>query len=430
MKPSELSNPAKPRYVRTWWPDMSRYVEHREGDPAVKIGDFSGMAQDPNNPNKSIPHHWKGCVISDKRTPEQKEIDVWAAKEFFEEVRRKEQAEKNENLRVEFWHDLFHTKAETENAPTLSYAIEGFLPERGVTMLGGRSGDGKTLIALNMARCLIEGAPLFGHFAITKPSTRVVYLVPESSLSSFVHRLRLFHLVEQVGLRFFYRTLDAREPDTDLTDRAILKACEGADVFLDTAVRFMDGEENSASDNRQFARNLFALLRAGARTVTGLHHSPKQFERATYMSLENLLRGSGDIGAMLAMAWGVSQVDYASTRIYVQNVKDRDPKPEGTCQPFMITGRPHIDQGGHFAMTTKPGMTMGFEQEKKSRQQDTQFKEMADKDVKLSEIRQLQQDNPGITQRQLATATGISQKTISRWLTEQAVAKRAAELPK
>jgi hypothetical protein len=303
--------------------------------------------------------------IRDYRKPEEKLAEQRAGMEearLIEAERQK--AHNNERVRVDHWHKLFHTKEETENVEPLTYAIDRFLPEKGITMIGGRSGDGKTLIALNIARCLLDGTPLFGHFPVTKPSTRVVYLVPESGLEPFVHRLKLFHLVEEVGTRLFYRTLDVQDPDADLTDKAILKACEGADVFLDTAVRFMDGDENSSSDNRQFARNLFALLRAGARTVTGLHHAPKQFERATYMRLENVLRGSGDIGAMLAMAWGVAQTNYATTEIFVENIKDRDPRPEGVCQPFIIEGRPHLNETGHFKMLKAPGLAGSYNDNK------------------------------------------------------------------
>lgn len=114
-----------------------------------------------------------------------------------------------------------------------------------------------------------------------------------------------------------------------LNDPLLLEAARGADVFLDTAVRFMDGDENSASDHRTFAETLFRLLAAGARTVTGAHHSPKGFENREAITLDNALRGSGDIGPMLSTAWAVRQTDFATNRIYVKNVKPRDFEP---CQ--------------------------------------------------------------------------------------------------
>jgi hypothetical protein len=92
-------------------------------------------------------------------------------------------------------------------------------------------------------------------------------------------------------------------------------------------VRFISGDENASAEQKSFAQNLFALLRAGARSVTGLHHAPKSFEKESYITLENVLRGSGDIGAMLSTCWGLRQIDKDKNRIYVANCKPRDFDP-------------------------------------------------------------------------------------------------------
>ena len=115
----------------------------------------------------------------------------------------------------------------------------------------------------------------------------------------------------------------------------------------------MDGEENDVESARAFAQTLFALQAAGARTITGAHHAPKGFGTSERMTLENILRGSGDIGAMLCTAWGVRQIDADASRVYVQNVKARDFQP---CAPFVLEGRPHLDENGNFLMLEPPGM--------------------------------------------------------------------------
>jgi hypothetical protein len=252
------------------------------------------------------------------------------------------------------WRSIFHTWEEFEKAPPLRFAIEGFLQEAGVTLIGGLAGHGKTLLMLAMAKALLDESPLFGHelFSVPRPAKRVLYLIPESSLGPFRSRLELFRLQEQVrGDCLLVSTLSSREP-VSLSDPRMLKAAEGADVFLDTAVRFMEGSENDAQDTRPFVQMLFRLLHAGARSITGAHHAPKGFEREHFMTLENILRGSGDIGAMLSTAWGVRQVDAARTTLYVQNVKPRDFQP---CPPFLLEGRPHLDATGNFFMIRKPG---------------------------------------------------------------------------
>lgn len=252
------------------------------------------------------------------------------------------------------WRDLFHSYEDFVNAPPLRFAINGFLQENGLTMIAGPSGDGKTLIMLSMARALLEATPLFGHygFSVNEPAKRVLYLVPESGMGPFWHRVKLFHLEEHVrDGRLFIRTLSSREP-LALNDPRLLAAGEGAHVFLDTAIRFMDGDESAAEDAKIFAQRLFNLQAAGARTITGAHHSPKSFGAADYMTLENVLRGSGDIGAMLAACWGIRKTDDARTEVYVENVKARDFEP---CGSFLLEGRPHIDELGTFRMIAEPG---------------------------------------------------------------------------
>jgi hypothetical protein len=310
------------------------------------------------------------------------------------------QAKSGEVIDPDSWRSLFHTYEESVNAPPLAFAIKGFLQEDGITVIGGLAGHGKTLLMLNMALVLLEGGCLFGHepFAVTRKGQRVVYLVPESGLGPFVHRLKLFNLLPHVKAgTFLYRTLSAKE-DVTLSDPRILRAVEGADVFLDTAVRFLPGDENSATDQKEFAQTLFRLLAAGAKTITGAHHAPKNFERKDYMTLENALRGSGDIGAMLATCWVVRQTDKAKNRIYVQNVKPRDFEP---CEPFEIEGRPSIDQRGQFTMSKEPGMTGGPSVDNLNR-----------KHARKEEAQTMR--DAGHTYKDIAERLGVSEKTVSR----------------
>jgi hypothetical protein len=133
----------------------------------------------------------------------------------------------------------------------------------------------------------------------------------------------------------------------------ILMAARGSVVVLDTAVRFADGNENDANANRDgLAARCFAVLEAGALTVIASHHAPKDLENASHLSLQNVMRGSGDIGAMLSGAWGVYQTNDANNHVYVCNLKPRD---MDKFEPFIIAGRPHINDSGDFRMLTKPG---------------------------------------------------------------------------
>jgi hypothetical protein len=305
---------------------------------------------------------------------------------------------------------LGHTYEEILNVPPVTFAIEGFLQEQGITLIGGLSGHGKTLIMLSMVRALLEGGKLFHHFAVKNPSTKVIYLIPECGLAPFAHRLKLFGLMDYVrDGRLICRTL-SKKP-ISLNDPRLLREVPGADVFLDTAVRFKEGDENDAGENNEFAERLFNLQRAGARTITGAHHSPKSFSKDTFMNLENILRGTGDIGAMLCTCWGVRQIDAERNRVYVQNVKPRDFLP---CQPFIIQGRPSIDETGYFELTESPGFAgeLGEHVSKEKGGRPATIPE-----EKMAEAFRLQ--SQGKSYRQIGEELHVSKTTVERWLTKK-----------
>jgi hypothetical protein len=263
------------------------------------------------------------------------------------------------------WRDMFHTFEDFENTPPLSFAIEGFLQNNGATMIGGLSGHGKTLILLSVVKALLagKGTRLWDLFDVQETAIRVLYLIPECAIQAFKHRLQLFgiyHALAPNDNRLLVHTL-SKGPTPCLSDPRILYAAKGAHVFLDTAVRFGTDDENSATDNqRGLASDIFALLQAGARSVTGAHHSPKPFARENVMRLENVLRGSGDIGAMLTTAWGIKPINAAQNIIHIENIKPRDFQP---CGPFQIIGRPDIDDLGDFSLHKEPGQCGALQEE-------------------------------------------------------------------
>ena len=262
---------------------------------------------------------------------------------------------------------IFHSYDEFENAPPISFSIEGFLQNSGATMIAGLSGHGKTLAMLSMAKALLNShkhKKLWHQFKVLETASRVLYLIPESGITPFKERLKHFHIYHYLkDGRLLVHTL-SKGPTPDLSDPRILAAAKDAYVFLDPTIRFEKGSENEAADNqRGLANDIFVLLRAGARAVIAAHHAPKSFVKETVMTLENLLRGTGDIGAMVATAWGIKQLDAEKNIIHIENLKARDFEPRG---PFQIIGRPYINEEGDFRIYKKPGECGSLGDEQKS----------------------------------------------------------------
>ncbi|MGH9727513.1 MAG: DnaB-like helicase N-terminal domain-containing protein [Candidatus Acidiferrales bacterium] len=251
------------------------------------------------------------------------------------------------------WRGIFHTPEDFKSANPLRFAIKDFLQLDSATLIGGLAGHGKTFVMLAIVKALLSGEPLFGYFEVSEMAARVVYLIPESTIAPFGYRLERFGLIPYIeSERLLVRTL-SMGVTPHLDDPRILAAARGSDVFLDTAIRFAEGDENSASDNqRGLANDVFSLLGAGARCIVGAHHSSKNFGKETVITLENVLRGSGDVGAMVGACYGIKQIDAVQNVIHVECVKSRDFTP---LDPFQLQGRPHIDQDGDFKMIKAPG---------------------------------------------------------------------------
>jgi hypothetical protein len=284
------------------------------------------------------------------------------------------------------WREMFESFEDFENALPLMFAIEGVLQCEAATLIAGLSGDFKTWLALCLAKGLLdESKMLWNTFAVLH--------------SPFRHRLEILGLMPYVREgTLLVRTL-SKGPAPFLQDPRILTAAQGADVFLDTAVRFMQGDENNAGDNaRGLATDIFALLGAGARTVTAIAHSPKSFVKDSFMELENMVRGSGDIGAMFATAWGVRQLP--DSIVHVQNIKPRDFDP---CGPFQLAARPYITDAGNFRMHKRPGECglLADEQEPRDKGGATvQFRETHAANLEL--LREWLTQDPNQTSEQLA----------------------------
>lgn len=289
----------------------------------------------------------------------------------------------------------------------------------GVNFLGSLSGVGKTWLALSMAKALTTGDHFLGKPDWQVPHKRnVIYLVPEMGERAFRQRMEKMRLPMDGGI--YIQTV--ADGALDLRSPLLLQAIRDLKpvLFLDTAIRFStaESENDSAENATSLSKQLFDLRNAGVDCIVCLHHSPKASSENHIMTLENVLRGTGEFGACADVVWGIQRAqkrkgknnqwddDYLQesknlTRLYVECVKPRDLP---AADPFVIQGRPHIDEKGDFALIAtdaQVGETMDA---------DTVSEVAEDKAEKLA------REKPDISKSQLAQETGISRNRIEEVL--------------
>jgi hypothetical protein len=309
------------------------------------------------------------------------------------------------------WREVFHTGSELSTRPAVEF-IEGILAE-GVTGIGSHSGVGKTWVGLCIAKSLITGKPLFGQFPVKKQNVPVLYLIPEMGGSAF--RKRMAALKIPMDGMFYCQTV--RDGAIDLQDPFLLEAVSDMRpvVILDTAIRFLKGDEQSSSEISQaFGSKMFNLINRGAQAVIFMQHRAKGSKNIP-LTLENVFRGTTDFGAMCDCAWGLenatapegynkgSKEAYLKdseglTRLYMECVKPRDMKP---ADPFVIQGKPHIDETGDFKIVT-------------DREEPPELEGDTDE-----RIRKMARDNPKVSFGAIRDKFGVGNSRITKVLGEK-----------
>jgi hypothetical protein len=249
-----------------------------------------------------------------------------------------------EDLLVEKWRRHFDSRQDLEDAGLSGWVIEGLCREGESTGWCALPKSGKTWKLLSMSKAFLTGARSWMGRPIPEESRkkfrRVVYFIPEVGRAAFMRRLKLMRLDQFLGKTLFVRTSKLGVPD--LLDDEVLEACAGADVYFDSLIRFLDGDENKSETIKNFSKKLFPIADL-ARSVHVAHHTQKEFENAEKMDM-SMFRGSGDISAFLSNGYGLMKLDEATLRVYAKMVFTRDIEEEP--EPWLYEGKPHIGESG------------------------------------------------------------------------------------
>ena len=192
----------------------------------------------------------------------------------------------------------------------------------------GSAGDRKSIVSLNLAAACVTGQPFMGQFAVANAPKRVIYLCPEMGLRELAKLSKSLGMLPHVGKKLFFHSLDkgGKIKLRDLTPGEL----DGSLVILDTAVRFIECKENDPQDMAAFSDELFRLRSQGA-TVWVLFHSSKA-SVGQELSLQNAVRGSSEIAAMLSMCWATRLNEPAkrfesTSRMYPLKVREFEALP-------------------------------------------------------------------------------------------------------
>jgi hypothetical protein len=254
--------------------------------------------------------------------------------------------------------DLFESKSYFESLPPLNWLINSVCQQGECTGIGAPAKHGKTWMMLDIAKALLTGKPFLGdeRFAVGKDfAGNVIYMTPEAGARPVYSRLvrtkldrHLYDKVSNPHGRLFVRTL-SKGPKVPLTDDGLKTMLGGSVIFLDTAIRFMEGDENSSTDQAKLSEHIFGLLAADAAQVFYAHHAGKGWEKISEMTFDNMFRGSSELKGAVSNAFGMVQTNRDTTEAYVRLLLGRE--MQSFIPDFMIQGQIRDDDGPFFRVT-------------------------------------------------------------------------------
>jgi archaellum biogenesis ATPase FlaH len=172
------------------------------------------------------------------------------------------------------------TIADLMTQPAVEWGIAQILPTRGLGVVIGSPGSGKSFFAQDAGFAVATGRPFFGR---ETKSGRVLFVVSEGRakdrVAAYLQNGSLD--VAALGVRFIEQSLDLCGATSDLERvEAIVRDFRPALVVIDTLARVAGGgDENSSSDMGRLLASFKRLEDAGECMVLIIHHVGKDASR-------------------------------------------------------------------------------------------------------------------------------------------------------
>jgi archaellum biogenesis ATPase FlaH len=215
--------------------------------------------------------------------------------------------------------------------PPIKYFVDRIIPEQCITYINGESGGSKSLLAQNMAMCIVAGIDFLGMISTNKG--RVLYIDDENHLSEAKRRFQRFkhafallgdivpdeaplYIATEIHLKINIDTLKGQRQAIEVfkkLEKLIIKTKPDV-VFLDSLSRFIIGDENSSETARPIRENLKTLCMKYNCAFVIIHHKGKYAPGG---------RGSSEFKAQADCEFDLNKIEKQQYAFTVFNSKPR-----------------------------------------------------------------------------------------------------------
>lgn len=228
-------------------------------------------------------HDWESRI---------KELD-----DTFDSILKKEQSKSDKaqpqviSVNVVRWKDI-----DALEFPADRWRVKDLVPKAGAVILASVSGEGKTWVALEIARCVAEGLPLFGEERFATVKGKVLYVDAENGRNELQARGRKLGFSDSDNLLFF--SADEANFNSDEWAIALKKLIltERIDLVIVDTFRAVAGkiQEEKAEEIRAFFNRFKDLKEYGVCMIWLDHFRKPDFPRGNSLPKKENLFGSQD----------------------------------------------------------------------------------------------------------------------------------------
>ena len=219
--------------------------------------------------------------------------------------------------------------------PPPSWLVEQFVSDSGISLISSKPGNFKTMLAIEIAKCVAKGEPLFEIFQ-TKQS-KVLIIDEESGNGRLKKRQSILGADEADIASISFPNIKMSEKYAE----AIIKYCKTNGIGLvifDSLTRFHVAQENTSQEMSEVLSYFHLIPKAGIAIII-IHHDPKSGYKQPDSS--NTLRGSGDILAISDVHIALQKDKYTKNKIIVKQLKSRD---DDTIDDFELVAKNNEDK--------------------------------------------------------------------------------------
>lgn len=164
------------------------------------------------------------------------------------------------------------------------FLVDGYLAQRSLSVMYGKSGAGKSFVALDLSFCVATGKAWFGHE--TSPGA-VLYVAAEggAGIDKRISAMKKHFGVSDFPLAVIPAPLtltrkeDVKQLLAAIDEAALHLAKPVVLVIFDTLNNVMEGDENASADMRALVKAAKAVISSTGAHVMLIHHSGKDVSK-------------------------------------------------------------------------------------------------------------------------------------------------------